>query len=145
MSIVDPEARDAAGPSQAMSPAQSGFRSAEAAIGAMAPLQVSQLISASSDIAIVLDEAGTILDLSISEPDLAGQVGNEWLNRRMIDTVSPDSRRKVETLLNTAEGDGLSWQEINHVIDGADVPVRYVAVRLPAKVRWSSSAETCGA
>lgn len=113
-------------------PLQGGLRSADALIGELGAAQFSQLVAASSDVALVVDASGVIRDVSIGEVDLASRAVPAWIGRPLADTVTVESRGKVRAMLDTAAGDGLNWQEINHVVEGAEVPVRYVAVRLPA-------------
>ena len=108
-----------------------GFLSPDALLGEMGPAQFSQLVAASSDIALVVDAEGVVRDVSIGDADLAERVGQAWIGRPLGETVTVDSRNKVRVLLATSPGDGLAWQEINHSLDGEDLPVRYVAVRLP--------------
>ncbi|WP_237476530.1 transcriptional regulator PpsR [Lichenibacterium dinghuense] len=92
----------------------------------------SQLVTASSDVALVLDAGGVVRDVSVGDPDLGARIGRSWVGRPLIDTVTVESRGKASALLATAAGDGLAWHEINHGFEGGDdLPVRYVAVRLP--------------
>ncbi len=114
-----------------LQPSLGGFRSPDALFGDLGPAKFSQLVAASSDIALVIDPAGFVRDVSIADSDLAARAMPAWVDRLLGDTVSVESRGKVKAMLATTVGDGLNWQEINHVIDGEDLPVRYVAVRLP--------------
>ena len=92
---------------------------------------MSDLVAASCDIALVVDAAGVVRDMSIGDPDLALRVGRAWVGQALVDNVTRESRGKVRAMLATAAGDGLVWQEINHTLDGESLPVRYIAVRLP--------------
>ncbi len=73
-----------------------------------------------------------IRDLSIGDSDLASRIGEAWIDKALSEIVTVESRGKVESMMKVSPGDGLTWQEINHVVDGEDLPVRYVAVRLDA-------------
>ncbi len=109
-----------------------GFRSPGALLSELGTDTFSQLVAASSDIALVVDAGGVVRDVSVGEPELAERVGGSWIGRPLADTVTVDSRGKVRALLGTAAGAGLAWHEINHAVDGGeDLPVRYVGVRLP--------------
>ena len=110
---------------------QGGFRSPDALMADLGSDKFSQLVAASSDIALVIDAGGVVRDVSIGDAELAGRLGSAWIDRPLVDTVSGESRVKVRAMLATTAGDGLIWQEINHTLDGEDLPVHYVAVRLP--------------
>ncbi len=113
-----------------VSPIQGGFRSPDIVFRDLGAATLSQLVTASSDIALLVDAAGVIRDASIGDGDLASRIGEAWIDKALSDTVTVESRAKVKSMMKVAPGDGLAWQEINHVIDGEDLPVRYVAVRL---------------
>ncbi len=114
-----------------LQPPKGGFRSPDALMDDLGSAQFSQLVAASSDIALVVDAGGVVRDVSIGDGDLANRVGPSWIDRPLLDTVTAESRGKVRAMLATTVGDGLIWQEINHLVEGEDLPVRYVAVRLP--------------
>ncbi len=118
-------------------PIQGGFRSPDSVFRDLGAATLSQLVTASSDIALLVDAAGVIRDASIGDSDLASRIGEAWIDKALSDTVTVESRGKVQSMMKVAPGDGLTWQEINHVVDGEDLPVRYVAVRLdPAGHSW---------
>ena len=85
------------------------------------------LIASAADVALVLDRDGMILDTAFSEPDLANEIGGDWIGRRWVTTVSPDSRQKIEEMLSAATPTALArWRQVNHpTANGADIPVRY--------------------
>ena len=114
-------------------PSQGGFRSPDALLGQLTASDISALVTASSDIALVVDAGGLIRDVSVGDADLAARLDPAWIGQPLADTVTAESRGKVRAMLDTVPGDGLNWQEINHAVDGEDLPVRYVAVRLPAE------------
>ena len=115
-----------------LQPSQGGFRSSDALLGQLTVSDLSALVTAIGDIALVVDAGGVIRDISTGDADLLARVDPAWRGTPFLDTVKPDSRTKVLAMLGTAAGDGLNWQEINHAVEGEDLPVRYVAVRLPA-------------
>jgi transcriptional regulator PpsR len=104
----------------------------EKIIGPLAAGPAAKLIAASSDIAIVLDKQGVIRDVALAREDLA-EVGHEsWRGQPWEDTVTIESRPKVQQLLREAHGDDIvRSREINHPsVNGLDVPIRYSAVPL---------------
>jgi len=87
------------------------------------------LVSASSDIAIVVDRKGIIRDISGD-----ARVGDAaaWIGRPWVDTVTTESRIKVMELLAESTSETTTrWRQVNHpVAGGADIPIRYRVVRL---------------
>ncbi len=99
-------------------------------------------LAAASDLALVIDPAGVVIDAAASgggatglsaapEPGHSAMLDG-WVGRRWVDTVTPDSRAKIELLLREANAAGGGpRRQVNHVAsDGHDVPVTYAAVRL---------------
>jgi transcriptional regulator PpsR len=102
-------------------------------LGNLDARSVSRLVEVSSDIALVLDDAGTILDFVVQDPGLPAQTAQEWIGRPWVQTVTADSRQKVEALLRdaTAAASEARWRQVNHPVkDGDDLPLLYAAVRL---------------
>ena len=85
------------------------------------------LIASAADVALVMDRDGVILDVAFSEADLVNEIGGDWIGRLWVTTVSPDSRQKIEDMLNVATPTALArWRQVNHPTGhGADIPVRY--------------------
>jgi transcriptional regulator PpsR len=90
------------------------------------------LIAAATDIALVVGTDGVIKDMSIGGTDLADEPFDEWVGRRWADTVTDDTRAKIELLLAEAPTRGPStWRQVNHPgRAGKDVPILYATVRL---------------
>lgn len=113
------------------------FADAADALGGMVDAATaSALISASADIALVIDDQGRIRDVSLTGDDLADLGAAAWVGRQWEDVVTVESRPKVREILADASETGHSrWRQLNHAVgDGAgpapDVPIRYSAVRL---------------
>jgi transcriptional regulator PpsR len=87
------------------------------------------LIAAASDVALILDDAGVIHDIAFQSDDLAKELDDpaSWLGRAWIETVTIESRPKIEQLLRDAESRGEPrWRQVNHpTASGPDVPVMY--------------------
>lgn len=100
-----------------------------------APELAQAFVTLASDIALVMDEQGVIRTVA------QGRHGGDetmlpeartWVGRRWVDTVSADTRTKVDQLLTEVARTGLARRrELSHPIDeGASVAVAYTAVRL---------------
>ncbi|MFZ4649092.1 MAG: transcriptional regulator PpsR [Rubrivivax sp.] len=93
----------------------------------------SRLLGASADIALVLDLEGHILDVTTQAKDLADQGARKWRGRHLSQTVTPESREKVEALLQEARqaAEAARWRQVTHPVpDGDGIPMMYSAIRL---------------
>lgn len=94
---------------------------------------VAALIAASGDVALVIGEDGIIQDIAYGNEELSKLWGSQWIGRAWIDTVTVESRPKVELLLAEAKADTPTrWRHLNHPSqhDANDVAVQYTAVRV---------------
>ena len=99
------------------------------ALGAPA---AAQIIAAAADMTLIVDRKGVVKDLAFRNPRLKNDlkdVGN-WRGIPWINTVTPESRSKVEALLDEAMRDQVPHlRHLNHpAVEGADVAIQYSAV-----------------
>ena len=91
-------------------------------------------VSLASDIALVIDEHGVIQSVaqSSSAPIAAG--ASQWVGRPWVDTVTGDTRRKVELMLTDLKTTGIARRREVNVpgVQTGDVPVAFSALRLGA-------------
>ncbi|QAZ38558.1 transcriptional regulator PpsR [Methylibium sp. Pch-M] len=94
-----------------------------------------RLIAASSDVALIVDGEGIIRDLAFGNEELSKAGYHDWLGKPWTQTVTVESRPKVEALLRELGGKGAPrWRHINHPsADGADLPLLYAAVPVGRK------------
>ena len=115
------------------------FKAPKTALGDIDTEAAATLIAAAADIALVLDETGTIQDVSIATQDLMDDLAGHanWLGKTWAETVTEDSQPKIEMLIAGALSRQESrWRHVNHPsTSGADVPVLYAAVRTGAPGR----------
>ena len=73
-----------------------------------------------------------IRDMAFGNEDTAREMGRRWVGRQWADTVTSESRGKVEALLQDAANEATPrWRQVNHQIPkGGELPVLYTAVRL---------------
>ena len=92
------------------------------------------LIAASADVTLIVDAKGVVRDFAFQNEELSAALvhGEGWVGRRWIDTVTPESRQKIVSLLaQVASTAPTRWRQVNHPAPGADdVPVTYSAVPL---------------
>ncbi len=104
------------------------FRAPAALLRGLDPDLAARVIAASGDIALVLDGDGVIRDLALGSGDLAIDGIETWRDRRWIDTVTSESRGKIEEMLRDAHAAPMRWRQVNHPLGGGDVPIRYLAL-----------------
>lgn len=108
------------------------MKSLKKAIGNLDADSAAKIVSMASDIAVVVDQNGVVRDLSIGSETLSksSEVGS-WIGQRWVDTVTVESRPKIEQLLKDAERRmPPQWRQVNHPSNGgkADLPVRYATM-----------------
>lgn len=94
----------------------------------------SRLITVASDVALVVSDAqsGVIRDVSFGSDELADELSDAWVGKPWAETVTVESRPKVEALLRDSGAKGAPrWRMVNHPLaTGGDLPVLYAAVQL---------------
>ncbi|QJR35619.1 transcriptional regulator PpsR [Gemmatimonas groenlandica] len=104
----------------------------DAGFGDLDAKTAASLLAVAGDIALVMDSAGVIRDVALSGAESQFDGATQWIGRPWIETVTPDSRAKIDTLLKEALSSGVSKrrQVNNLLIDGIDVPMSYTALRM---------------
>ena len=107
------------------------FRTPKRTLGDLDAEIAAKLIAAAADIALVVDAKGVIRDVAFGNDELAKEGFEKWVGQPWIDTVTIESKSKIEELLaDTAAGEPQRWRQVNHPSKRGDVPVRYSAVRI---------------
>lgn len=98
----------------------------------LAPELARTFVSIASDIALVLDADGVVLNVVLQNSSGSTPIAGDWVGKRWSETVTGETRGKVEQLLKEATVNGLSRRrEVNHPsATGIDIPIAYAAVRL---------------
>jgi transcriptional regulator PpsR len=94
------------------------------------PTVTSRLIASSSDISLIVDEDGIVIDVGFGSNRETIEDAETWVGRPWVETVTVESRPKIENLLETTEESAPSaWRQVNHpATSGLDTPVMYRAV-----------------
>jgi len=89
------------------------------------------VVAATTDLSLLVDAEGVIRETTIGAGTLGGEGIESWLGRRFIDTVTVESRPKIDALLRDAGAGGVTrWRQVNHPSPGgADLPIRYSTIR----------------
>lgn len=100
-------------------------------LSGLAPELASTFVKVASDIALVIGDDGVIRNVAEGQVPVRA-AGDPWVGRAWVDTVTPETRRKVELLLHEARTTGVSKRrEVNHPgAAGHSIPVSWAAVRL---------------
>jgi transcriptional regulator PpsR len=108
------------------------LRALKRSLGNLNADTAARLVSASTDIALVVDRDGVIEDVAIGNDELPRDEVDMWVGRLWVDTVTTESRSKVTELLQDANSNRATrWRQVNHPSSrGADLPVRYAALQL---------------
>jgi transcriptional regulator PpsR len=90
------------------------------------------LISSAADVALVVDKSGVIRDVAIASEDLSKAGLGAWVGVPWTETVTSDSRHKVQELMREAAlKKPTRWREVNHISPGGGhMPVRYSVLQV---------------
>jgi transcriptional regulator PpsR len=90
------------------------------------------LVAAAADVALVVDADGVIRDVAFGSDEMSREGYAKWLGQPWAETVTAESRPKVEALLrDVASNVATKGRHVNHTSAlGGDVPVLYSAVQL---------------
>jgi len=96
---------------------------------------VAKIVAAAADVALIVDQAGIIRDYAFNSDELSEDIDgtSKWRGRPWTETVTPDSRNKVETILREATtGAAPRWRHVNYPAAhrAPPTPVLYCAVRV---------------
>jgi hypothetical protein len=117
-------------------------------VGALDAEVASRLVGAASDMTLVLDDEGTILEVMVKGDDDTAKLAGKWRGRAWSQTVTTDSLQKIEALLRDAQvsaeatqainkaAASTRWRQVNHPIsDSEDLPFLYSTVQVAARSR----------
>lgn len=78
--------------------------------------ELSQIAQASADISFVLDDLGSIQDIYSDNKNLAKLISDDMIGKKWSEVVEPDSRKKVQSLLDDASPNTISkFRQINMI------------------------------
>ncbi len=95
---------------------------------------VMELANCAGEFMLAIDEYNIVRDISVEAADQA--MANRWIGEKWVDTVTVESRPKIERMLDTRQGRDRSWRQVNHRHEGEDVAVKYRLIR-PRSGRWA--------
>ncbi len=103
-----------------------------AAVAAYAPHLAQAFASLACDLALVLDGQGVITQIAHSPTSRLAPLTETWVGRPLADTVTPDTRHKILSLLHDVATSGLARRREVNLPSGpsVDIPMAYTALRL---------------
>jgi transcriptional regulator PpsR len=110
----------------------------KSSLGTLSPWDAAKLIAAAADVTLILDGGGLIRDAASSGDLLSDEDCGQWIGRPWIDTVTSESRPKVEEMLRDAAGKAAPrWRHVNHISaqTRGGLPIRYCALQVGQKGR----------
>ncbi len=89
------------------------------------------IASIASDVALVIDHDGIVRSVASGANGMQPAL-EQWVGQRWADTVTSETRRKIDLLLSEASSGGVSKRrEVTHPSQsGGDIPMTYAAIRL---------------
>ena len=109
-------------------PAATGFSAADAHLGKLDAQHIGALLAAACDVTLLLNSRGLVIDVAVGVNGL--DTARDWIGRPWIDTVTIESRPKVEAMMREAlKGAPPRWRQVNHPTSGIDLPMNYAAAR----------------
>ncbi|MCU0626203.1 MAG: PAS domain S-box protein, partial [Gemmatimonadaceae bacterium] len=96
------------------------------------PHTAADLVATTGDLAVVLDRAGVVRAVVTSDAELRDAGVGEWVGQPWGQTVTPDTRGKIDALLRDASTRSpLRRRQVNHrLANGTDLPVSYAVLRV---------------
>ena len=105
------------------------FASADRHFDTLGAEVAARLAMVAGDLALVIDDAGKIIDLTVNPREFPE--ATKWLGCNWLDTVSIESKPKVmEMLANARKGVTQHWRQVNQITSDGEVPVRFVVVSI---------------
>lgn len=106
------------------------FSKPELYLSGLDPDIAASLVTAASDVVLVIDNLGIICDAAFATEELMRDCHNEWIGKAWTQTVTIESRPKVEAMLrDLGTGPGAKWRHLNHIGQGAtELPLSYSIV-----------------
>lgn len=99
---------------------------------------VAKLVAVTTDITLMIDRDGIVREFAIGNDTFSRESDfATWVGKRWIDTVTVESRPKIEQLLRDAgRNQPAVWRQVNHPAAGSgDLPIRYATLQAGANGR----------
>ncbi len=109
------------------------FSDPDVMFGGFTKEDIINLAYCAGDFMLAIDEHMVIRDIAVNVSDHS--FANQWIGQKWTDTVTVESKPKIEQLLDPAHPSKNIWRQVNHLHDGDDVPVNYKVIK-PENSGW---------
>jgi transcriptional regulator PpsR len=110
------------------------FRSPSTSLGQLEADVAARVLAAAGDVTFVIDAEGIVRDIALGGSGVPETWIENWVGQPWVDTVTIESRPKVEQMLADASGGAVTrWRQVNHVSALGELPVRYFALSTSSK------------
>jgi transcriptional regulator PpsR len=107
------------------------FSDPEALPGVLSASVAARLLAAVGDVTLILDREGVVLDLAVSNSELARYGLTAWVGQPFEAMLTVESKPKVaEMLVGVRRSEPARWRQVNHITGAGDLPMRYLVVGL---------------
>ena len=108
------------------------FKAPQKSFGEIDAEGAAELLAAAADVSLIVDSDGVILDIAVGNDALTGEGFDSWLGKAWADTVTIESRAKVQSLIEEASGENMGRaRQVNYASSkGSDIPIVYSAIRI---------------
>lgn len=110
------------------------FDDPEAMFAGFSKTDIIGLAACAGDFMLAIDDDGVVRDIAVNIRDHG--FANQWIGQKWADTVTVESRPKIEQLLGSGPSTKAAWRQVNHMQGGDDFPVTYQLIK-PANGGWS--------
>jgi transcriptional regulator PpsR len=86
------------------------------------------------DFLLAIDHDNCVRDAAQNDTDC--QFVRQWIGAKWIDTVTVESKPKIEQMLDPQHDKDKLWRQVNHPVDDETIPVKYRLFR-PAEGNWA--------
>lgn len=100
-------------------------------LGPLDSQTAANIVAAAADIALMVDADGIVREAACTSESFPSELCDAWIGQHWADTVTVETRPKVQSLMDDAMRAERKWRQVNHRMkNAADVPVLYSAVRI---------------
>lgn len=107
-------------------------RAADGGLADLDPRLAAELVANTGDVAVIVDRTGVVRAVVATDQDLREAGIDQWVGQHWAQTVTNETRGKVEALLRDAGSKSSGRRrQVNHIVPGGnDLPVSYTVVRV---------------
>ena len=104
----------------------------EGSLADLEPLLAADLVANTGDLAVIVDRTGVVRAVVATDPELREAGIERWVGQHWAQTVTNETRGKVEALLRDAASKSSGRRrQVNHLMPGGnDLPVSYTVMRV---------------